>query len=243
MLHTLCGRHAVLAALHHRGDRVERLYFAKAQHDAVRPFLRGLAQRRVPFRELPDDELDRVAHSRAHQGLVAVLPLPETPLTTAVLWQAWAKAPGPLLALDGVGNPHNLGAIARTAAFLGVRDLVLAEEGAASIRSTAAYRTAEGGLESLAVWRSSDLARDLGLLQAAGGLAVALAVGGTLDLATLRQRGPRGLVLVAGAEEDGLRPAVAQACRAAVRIEGTDAVQSLNVGVAVGMALSWLVTR
>jgi len=235
----LSGRHAVLAALHHRPGDVLRLFFDPTHLAELKPILRDLAQRRALYRELPEPELARIAGTRAHQGLVLVLRRPSVRPVLPAQVATWARGPSLVLALDGVGNPLNLGAIARTAAFLGVRDLLLSEQGTEAIGSGAAYRTAEGALESLTLWRSSDLAQDLHTLQAAGGLAVALAVDGTLDLPALRQRGPAGLVLVAGAEEDGVRPQVQAACGARVRIDG-DGVQSLNVGVAVGIALSWL---
>ena len=145
----VCGQHAVLAALQHRARDVRRLYFAPSHLAALRPVLRELAARRAVYREVSDAELERVAQSRAHQGLCAVLDAPETETVRLDDLHDWAAAPGVTLALDGVGNPHNLGAIARTAAFLGAGAILLSAEGVACVRSTSAYRTAQGGLETL----------------------------------------------------------------------------------------------
>ncbi len=238
----VCGQHAVTAALQHRCRDVRRLYFAPQHLASLKPVLRELAARRAIYRELPDAELERVSGQRAHQGLVAVLDAPETETVRLDDLHDWAETPGVVLALDGVGNPHNLGAIARTAAFLGVRALLLSAQGVACVRSTAAYRTSEGGLEVLPAYRSEHLAGDIRIFRQAGGRVCALAVGGTQklsDLAGLGRKGP-GVLLVAGSEEDGMTAEVAKACGNALRIDGSGAVESLNVGVAVGMALSWL---
>jgi TrmH RNA methyltransferase len=237
---TLCGWRAVLAAIDQRPDALRKLYYDPARLPALRPILRELAARRVPYREVAAEELERISHSHAHQGVVAILALPPLPLTTEATLQAWATQPGVDLVLDGVDNPHNLGAMARTAAFLGVRALLLGEHGAAAIRSAAANRTAEGGLEHLPVWRSGDLVQDILRFQALGGHAVALAVRGAVPLRAFRSRPGQSLWLVAGSEEAGLRPEVERVCHKKVRIEGTGKVESLNVGVAVAIALARL---
>ena len=240
----VCGQHAVLAALQHRARDVRRLYFAPSHLAALRPVLRELAARRAVYREVSDAELERVAQSRAHQGLCAVLDAPETETVRLDDLHDWAAAPGVTLALDGVGNPHNLGAIARTAAFLGAGAILLSAEGVACVRSTSAYRTAQGGLETLPAYRSEHLASDIRTFRAAGGrvCALALALGGKQrlgDIAGLGRAAP-GVLLVAGSEEHGISAEVASACGSALRIEGSLAIDSLNVGVAVGIALSWL---
>jgi TrmH RNA methyltransferase len=239
---TLCGLHAVQAALERRPGDVLRLFYAQRHERALADALRGLAAQRRVFRSVTDGELERLSGSRAHQGLVAVLVAPAVVHSDTRLLQDLAHTSGVTLVLDGVGNPHNLGALARTAAFLGARGLLLAEQGADSMASAAAWRTAEGGLESLPVWRSRNLVRDLEHFQAAGGLAVGLAMDGRQTLAQLAGRGRQapGWMLVAGAEETGLRAEVRAACRQAVRVEGVGAVESLNVGVASGIALERL---
>ncbi len=236
----LCGWHAVLAAVHARPQEVRRFYYEPARRLDLRPVLQELARQHIAYREVDGAELEKISHSHAHQGVVAVMALPPVPVLDEVTLRTWASQPGVTLVLDGVDNPHNLGALARTAAFLGARGLWLGELGAAAIRSAAAARTAEGGLEQVPVWRSPDLVRDLQQFQEHGGLAVALAVRGSVPLQTFRPKPGQALLLVAGAEEAGLRPEVERACRKKVRIDGTGAVESLNVGVAVGIALARL---
>lgn len=237
---TLCGLRAVQAALQTRPEQVKRLFFSAAHARALAPVLANLASRRAVFRQLPDDELDRVAGTRAHQGLVAVLDAPEVPELTRESVVHAAQRPGVTLLLDGVGNPHNLGAIARTGAFLGVRALWLTAEGVETVRSSAACRTAEGGLEHLPVAACHDALAVVRAYVQAGGHALALAVRGDKTLADLAALRDQPLLLVLGSEEAGLNPAVEAACSLRVRIAGTQAVESLNVSVAAGIALAAL---
>ena len=235
---TICGLRAVQAALKMRPDRVRRLFYSAEHARPLQPTLAILAKRRAIFRELPADELDRVAGTRAHQGLVAVLDAPDVPKLSREAVTLTAQQPGVTLLLDGVGNPHNVGAIARTAAFLGVRSLWLTAEGAETVRSSAACRTAEGGLESLDVSVVHDARAVVQAYAAAGGHALALAVRGEKTLADLTTYRGQPILLVVGSEENGLDPAVEAACTLRARITGTAAVESLNVSVAAGIALA-----
>ncbi|MSQ83140.1 MAG: RNA methyltransferase [Myxococcales bacterium] len=237
---TICGYHAVHAALQARPEHLRRLLFATEHFDDLRQLLAKLASRRVPYREVGADELERASGSRAHQGLVAVFAAPQIVPITAVELASWAGERKALIALDGVANPHNLGAIARTAAFLGAHAIVLQAGDAPAARSTAAYRTAEGALERLRIGQTPDLPAALATLRATGATVLALAADGAEPLHKVRMPKTGALVLVAGAEEAGLRPEVRAACTHVVRIEGSGLVESLNVGVALGVALAQL---
>ncbi|MBM3507254.1 MAG: RNA methyltransferase, partial [Alphaproteobacteria bacterium] len=163
----------------------------------------------------------------------------------------WATEGGtdrrPLLLLDGVGNPQNLGAIARTAAFFGLPRLVLSDHPGQALPSDAAYRISEGGLEHMDVYRSAGFARDLRALRehylvvgtaAQGGGAWPAALGGPAHAGDQR---PGALVL--GNEEQGLPRATLAACEAVVTIPGGGAVQSLNVAATAAILLHAAVWR
>jgi len=137
--------------------------------------------------------------------------------------------------MDGIGNPHNLGAIARSAAYFGVTAMVIGEGAGNAMPSDAALRTAEGGLEHLALFRTRDLPRALGAL-----MPHYRTVATTLDpaaptLAELPRDRPVALVL--GGEERGISAPVLAACRRQVRIAGSGRVQSLNVAQAAAVFL------
>ncbi|MBI5609499.1 MAG: RNA methyltransferase [Deltaproteobacteria bacterium] len=236
----VCGWHAVLAALEQRPRQLRRLYLHKERSAELAETMRQLAKARVPYHIVAAEDLERLCASRAHQGVAAVFDPPVLPRLSVDTVGPLAQQAAVWLALDGVGNPHNLGAIARTAAFLGVRGLWLDARDAAPITSTAALRTAEGALEHLSIQVVEDLPAALAAFGQAGGATAALCLDRAVSWSQWQPQRDRGVVVVAGAEETGVRPAVRAACQTAVRIDGTAAVESLNVGVAVGIVLARL---
>jgi TrmH RNA methyltransferase len=146
----------------------------------------------------------------------------------------WADAAPLLVILDGIGNPHNLGAIARTAAFLGIDRLVISDDPAQAGPSDAAYRVAEGGLEYVQLFRASNLPAALRTLKQ-GYRIVGTALGrGRKPEALPRDR---AVAVVLGNEERGLSPATVQACDEIVTIAGSGWVQSLNVAATAAILM------
>ena len=155
--HRICGPAPVRALFLRRPQQVLRLFYTEEWRRLAGPLCKHLARTRRPYREVGPEELTRIAGTQHHGGICAVAvarfaePLPGHALP-ANLPQA-ALLP----VLDGIGNPHNLGAIARSAAFFGARALVLSADPRQADLSDAAFRTAEGGLEHLEVLRARDL--------------------------------------------------------------------------------------
>jgi TrmH RNA methyltransferase len=136
--------------------------------------------------------------------------------------------------LDGIGNPHNLGAIARSAAFFGCKALVISGDQRQARLSDAALRTAEGGLEALEVFQASDLPALLRALAPKMLTVAAVARDGVAPEALPRGR-PFALVL--GNEEKGLSRDSIAACAARVTLPGSGEVESLNVSVAAAVLI------
>ncbi len=228
---TICGANAVAALFKRRPEAVLRLFYTEAMRPFAGPFCADLAKRRVPYRMLPADEMGRAAGTAHHGGIAAVararvVPVmePESPPREKLL-----------LVLDGIGNPHNLGAIARSAAFFGVKSLLIHHVPGAALPSDAAYRTAEGALEYLALYRTRDLPA---LLRALGPMYRTVAATlrpGAMALGEMPRDRPVALVL--GGEEHGVSADVLAACRREVRIAGSGLVQSLNVAQAAAVLL------
>ncbi len=228
---TICGANAVAALFRHRPDAALRLYYTEAARAVAGPFCAELARRRAPYRLLPPDEMAKASGTAHHGGIAVVARARVVP----ILEVADVPREKLLLVLDGVGNPHNLGAIARSAAFFGVRTLVLNHVPGAALPSDAAYRTAEGALEELALYRTRDLPA---LLRALGPLYRTVAATlrpGAMALGELPRDRPVALVL--GSEEHGVSATVLAACRREVRIAGSGLVQSLNVAQAAAVLL------
>jgi TrmH RNA methyltransferase len=218
--------------------RVERLFFEDRLKDEVGSFCRTLARARKPYRQLDKTELARVAGTPLHGGIVAVAapqPLADFDRKAA---RIWAKNGKPILILDGIGNPHNLGAIARSAAFFGLERIVLADRPDQALPSDASYRVAEGGLEHLNL-HSAPLPAALSELRP-GYRVIGTALAHGLVPDRLESRTP--VALVFGNEETGLDPATIGACDQIWSIPGSGRVQSLNVAAAAAILL-YLLTR
>lgn len=184
----------------------------------------------------PLRELDSLAPAGArHQGVVAITGAFAYADLDQVLAAAGARPPLVVL-LDGVQDPHNLGAIVRSAYLFGACGVIIPEHRAAEITSTATKASA-GATELLAIARVPNLVRALEELKARGLWTCAVATAPTArPIGDLDLRGPLGLVI--GAEGEGVRPLVARTCDLhAVIPMAAPGVGSLNASVAAGVAL------
>jgi TrmH RNA methyltransferase len=235
----VAGLPAVSALFAAAPERVERLFFDARMKAQVNAFCAELARQRKPYRQVEADEMERVAGSVMHGGIVALAtPRPVNlldPAKLASLFPQWARSGRLLLLLDGVGNPHNLGAIARTAAFFGVERMILSDHPAQAGPSDASYRVAEGGLEHIELWRSRQFARMLAELGRHYLVVGAAAEKG--EPLTAFGSSEKPIALVLGNEELGLPPATLKACAKIVTIPGAGLIQSLNVAASAAILL------
>jgi len=232
----ICGMTAVQARFRRDPASMLRLFFDEPTSRRIGPLCKALAAARKVYRCVDAGELQIISGTVHHGGIVAVVTAPvlRAPLPADVA--RWAETRAPLLLLDRIGNAHNLGALARTAAFFGVEHLILPFSPQTALPGEAAYRVAEGGLEHVTVWRVGLLARFIKDLIAAGYDVVGAATrGGRADAAPTPDR-PVAVVL--GNEEQGLAADVADACTRLVTLAGSGRVESLNVSVA-GSIVMW----
>jgi TrmH RNA methyltransferase len=231
----VAGLSAVRALFATAPTRVERLFFVGDLRPQVTDYCGILARARKPYRQVGNEELARVAGTVLHGGVVALArPRPVRPFDSAEAG-SWASDGKLLLLLDGIGNPHNLGAIARTAAFFGLPRIVLSDHPAQALPSDASYRVAEGGLDHLEVYRAEAFARALGTLRQSY-LVIGAAAEGGQPIARLRTS-TRPIALVLGNEEHGFPESTARACETLVTIPGAGAVQSLNVAASAAILI------
>lgn len=232
----VAGLAAVSALFATSPERVERLFYLHERSGDVEAFCEELARRRKPFRRVGVDELARVAGTAMHGGVVA-LARPRPLLSfDPEFGEAWRKTTPLVLALDGVGNPHNLGAIVRTAAFFGLDRLLVSDHPAQASPSDAAHRVAEGGLEFVQIYRAAGLPGLLKRLKPAYRIVgTALGTGRPLE----QVRADRPIVLVLGNEEAGLEPPTMAACDEIVTLPGSGWVQSLNVAATAAILIHY----
>ena len=236
----LYGWNAVQALFAKRPQALRKLYLVESLIPRMQPVLKWCVANRVGYRVVEEGDLNKLAATTHHEGLVAdVL---RAPVLALDAWLATLPADAPALALwlDGVGNPHNFGAILRSAAHFGVKALLL-PAGSTLALSGAAARVAEGGAESVPLVQLPDNAQAMAQLRAAGfGLAATLVEGGE-DV--FRASLPARLVYVMGAEGEGMDRSLASECDLQVSIPGSGAVESLNVASATAVLLAQWVSR
>jgi len=238
----LYGLNACLAAFAKRPDAVRKVYLTEARIPALKSVLAWCVKHRVGYRVVEDGDLDKLTASRHHEGVCFDL-LRAPPIELAPWLATLPEAPSPslLLWLDGVGNPHNLGALLRSAAHFGVHGVIVPADAGLDV-SGAAARVAEGAAEVMPLVQASSANDALAILRARG-YALAATVprdGVSLYAAKL----PARLVLVFGAEGGGMSEAMIDAADLRLTIPGSGAVESLNVAASVAVALGewWRVT-
>jgi len=231
----LYGLNAVRAVFARRPQAIRKLYLSQARIPQLQPLLKWCAANRIGYRVVDDvDELRRLAASTHHEGVVADV-LREAPRALSDWLRDVPEGPCCALWLDGVGNPHNLGAILRSSAHFGVSALLLPAHSTLAL-SGAAARVAEGGAEAVPLVRLDPGDDAVAQLRAAGFALAATVVrdGGDLFATAL----PPRLVYVLGAEGEGMGEALAAACDLRLSIPGTGAVESLNVASATAVLLA-----
>ena len=233
--HLVYGLHAVGAVIERAPERLIELWMAEPRQDARAAALRNRAQTAdIRVQILSAESLAKLAGDVVHQGVVAAV-RPLKPWDERDLLAAISKIDSPLLLiLDGVTDPHNLGACLRTADAAGAQAVVLPKDRAASVDGVV-RKVAAGAAEFVPVVTVTNLARTLGQLKERGIWLVGTAGDApqTLYGADLN----RPLALVLGAEGDGMRRLTRESCDFLVRIPMAGQVESLNVSVAAGVAL------
>jgi TrmH RNA methyltransferase len=231
------GLNAALALAAVRPHEILRITHTRAVRGAIGEMLRMAAARRIPYGQVSDDELARMVESTHHEG-ICVTARPRRLLDLAQLTQKLTapEARG-ALALDHVANPHNLGAIVRSAAYFGLDAVILrANDNGKSPLSPAAVRIAEGGAEHVAIAAVPDMADALRALHARGIEVVGTDARRGESLFARPMRTPS--VVVMGSEHAGMTDATRAACHRLVAIPGGGALDSLNVSVAAGVVMA-----
>ncbi|MGD1030057.1 MAG: RNA methyltransferase [Opitutaceae bacterium] len=238
----LCGLSAVRARFRRDAGSIQRLYFDYATGRRIGVMCKALAAAKKIYRCVEPAELEKISGTVHHGGIVAIVfqdgPAPVAPGDPA----AWARKREALLILDRIGNAHNLGAIARTAAFFGVPRIVIADDPASARPNDAAFRVAEGGLENVEVRLAPSLPALIRELASAGYEVLGASTHGERAGGKGRPEGhpraPSGPVaIVLGNEEQGLSPDVSAACTRLVTIPGSGKVESLNVSAAAAVLI------
>ncbi|HEY7787838.1 MAG TPA: 23S rRNA (guanosine(2251)-2'-O)-methyltransferase RlmB [Casimicrobiaceae bacterium] len=229
----LFGFHAVTARLRQRAESIEALYVDAARQDARMRDLTSRAQAAgVAVHAVDAARLSALSGGGAHQGVVAIVDAQRPHVTVDDVLSDLAE-PALLLVLDGVTDPHNLGACLRSADAFGAQAVIVPKDRAAGLNATAA-KAASGAAETVPVITVTNLARALRDLKARGVWLLGADEKGE-SLFDADVSGPIGWVL--GAEGRGLRRLTREACDRLVGIPMCGSVESLNVSVTAGICL------
>ena len=231
---TLFGFHAVGVRLKTAPGSVSEVHVDAARRDQrMRQLVERAAAAKVRVLDSDDARLTQMAGTPRHQGVVArVTPLPQTHSLDDLLDAV--EGPPLLLALDGVTDPHNLGACLRVADGAGVHAVLAPKDHAVGLNATVA-KVASSATETVPHLMVTNLARTLNELKERDILVVGTSDDAPITLYEAALKGPLALVL--GAEGKGLRQLTRKTCDVLVRIPMLGAVESLNVSVAAGVCL------
>ncbi len=226
------GLEACLAVFRARPDDIVRVYYKIERAKALREVLQWVAKARRPYREVDAEALEKLTASKHHEGLAfAVRPLRAGALEASPEMAQWRW-----VALDGVGNPHNIGAILRSCAFFGVDAVLLGGVAPGTRLPPSTLRAAEGGAEMVRVYASLALGEGLEVLRGLGLERLAIEVKGREVLG--QQPLPAQGVMLLGAEQAGIAPALLAQCERHISIPHAGHLEALNVSVCAGVALA-----
>ena len=232
------GRNAVLEALRARIPATTLYVAARIEmDDRMREILRLATNRGTPVLEVMRPELDRMTdRDTVHQGVALKVPPMDYAHPMEMLDEIIDRDETPLLvALDGVTDPRNLGAIIRSVAAFGGQGVIVPQRRSAALNS-AAWKTSAGAAARIPVAMASNLTQTLKEMKKQGVFVVGLDGGGDVELPGL-ELADRPLVLVIGSEGKGLSRLVTEHCDAIVSIPISSATESLNAGIAASVAL------
>jgi 23S rRNA (guanosine2251-2'-O)-methyltransferase len=233
----LYGVNPVRELLRAGGGDVSELWLAEggSRQSAFAELERLGREAGAKVRAAPRQKLDRLAGTDRHQGVVAVVADFRYAEVEDLLAAARASGRPPLLVvLDGVEDPHNLGAVIRSAHALGAHGVVIPKDRAVGVTAAAAKASA-GAVERCPVARVTNVAQTIAALKEEGVWSVALAADGDRPIAEMDLRGPTALVL--GSEGEGLRPLVRKTCDLSARVPMTGEIDSLSVSASAAVAL------
>lgn len=226
------GVNACLAVFRHRRHGIRKIYLRRELLPRFGEVLSWCAEQRIGYRLVEGEDLDRLTQTQHHEGVCFDTERPQPLALDAFLAGQSGGGPSLLLLLDGVGNPHNLGALLRSAANFAVAGVLLPPGTELSL-SGAACRVAEGGAEVVPLVALGDPLRAVTALQRSGFVLLSTVVEGGEDL--FKTALPSRAVVVFGAEGGGISPAWRQLVPKGLTVPGSGAVESLNIATTVGV--------
>lgn len=243
----VCGFEAVKALVKCNPQKITRFYYTRDRMMDFKDLFKSLAERRVPYNNIPEGELEKLSGTPHHQGVVAMIRNEEIPHLNTDITNEWLHNKESAILLDRVGNANNLGAIVRSAAFFGFKNIVIPRDEAQSSVTTSSYRVAQGGMEYVNIYSIQSIEKLLVSMQGKM-LRFGTDVRGRTPIEKIPElcnEKKKPALIVLGNEEHGISGLVRRNCDELVTIpfmagsgEGiTQPIESLNVAQAAAIIL------
>ena len=241
----VCGFEAVKALVKVNPQKIKRFYYTRDRMMDFKDLFKSLAERKVPYNNIPEGELAKLSGTVHHQGVVAMIEQPEIPHLNTVITDEWLHNKESAILLDRVGNANNLGAIVRSAAFFGFRNIVIPRDEEQSSVTTSSYRVAKGGMEFVKIYSIQSIEK---LLVSMKGKMLRFgtdvrAKTPVEQISKMCNEKKKPALIVLGNEEHGISRIVRENCDELVTIpfsadsEKGQAIESLNVAQAAAIIL------
>lgn len=243
----VCGFEAVKALVKCNPQKITRFYYTRDRMMDFKDLFKSLAERRVPYNNIPEGELEKLSGTPHHQGVVAMIRNEEIPHLNTDITNEWLHNKESAILLDRVGNANNLGAIVRSAAFFGFKNIVIPRNEAQSSVTTSSYRVAQGGMEYVKIYSIQSIEK---LLVSMKGKMIRFGtdVRGRTQIAKIPElcnEKKKPALIILGNEEHGISRIVRDNCDELVTIPFTanpdegksQPIESLNVAQAAAIVL------
>ncbi len=240
----VCGLESVLSLARHNPQQITRFYFTEQRKGNFSSLCKYLSEQKKPYNMVDSIDLEKLSGSTHHEGAVAMISKPIIKDVTFPLIEKLSQEKNTLLVLDRISNANNLGAIVRSAAFFGIKTIVISSDDAQSSVTTSTYRIAKGGMDFVRMYKAESINRLLGDLKG-----VFVSVGTDVRTDNVLQNVHNVLkkkefdslpcAIILGNEEHGISEAVKKSCDVLVKIPGTagEGIESLNVAQAASVIL------
>lgn len=209
----VCGFATVKKLEKNHPEKIRRLYFTAELAPKFGGLCKRLAQNHGIYNQKPAADLEKLSGTVHHQGVVAMIDTPEIQPLDSAITDSWIERGEDAILLDRIGNANNFGAIVRSAAFFGIKNIIIPLDEAQSSITTSSYRVAEGGMEYVNIYSVNSSAR---LLQALAGKMIRIgtdlkATKTSADIPMLR-KSKKPILAVLGNEEHGISDSVRSNC-------------------------------
>lgn len=208
----VCGFAAVKKLEKNHPEKIKRLFFTEEKAPLFGGLCKKIAKNRGIYNLKPASDLEKLSGTVHHQGVVAMIEPPLIEPLDSSITDKWVEEKQNAVLLDRIGNANNFGAIVRSAAFFGIKNIIIPIDEEQSSITTSSYRVAEGGMEYVNVYSVRSTAR---LLEALDGkmLKVGTDLSAKKDVSQLKNmRAKKPLLIILGNEEKGISEVVKQKC-------------------------------